>query len=331
MKKHFLPAAALLAAVLLTAALPAGCGRQAAASSSAPGPQSGGQAVSFRLNGYDCQVTLPEAWKDLCGTAVYDDGTGIDFLSLSNRDWGGVAFGIVLVKDGESLPDICDGAPVLLSADKAHGVSFYRLHPYTDVEYDAEDAGRESEYRTLVEGEEAVGASFTWKYTGKSAAKTPEAAAPQSASWKEAYQALLSKAAPCQYSIYDADGDGIPELLLKSGTCEADYLDTVYTFKNGAAAVCGSFSSGNAVACGLNGSGRLVVQNAHMGYEAIDVYTLKGGLLQAPVRVFEGELKEGQEYHPFTCLPEYPDTDSTGLGWTANASDANQSVLDSLS
>ena len=61
--------------------------------------------------------------------------------------------------------------------------------------------------------------------------------------WASAYRAVLDEAlakrnaenpgdflAECSYCLYDIDKDGTPELLLKTGTCEADYMGRIFFF-----------------------------------------------------------------------------------------------------
>ena len=67
-------------------------------------------------------------------------------------------------------------------------------------------------------------------------------------SWQEAYRTVLDGTIAEQdpayrndvaiensYLLYDVDKDGIPEMVIKTGTCEADYTGTLYTFRNGKA------------------------------------------------------------------------------------------------
>ena len=61
--------------------------------------------------------------------------------------------------------------------------------------------------------------------------------------WTSAYRTVLDEAlakrnaenpgdflAECSYCLYDIDKDGTPELLLKTGTCEADYMGRIFFF-----------------------------------------------------------------------------------------------------
>ncbi len=69
------------------------------------------------------------------------------------------------------------------------------------------------------------------------------------------------------YLIYDIDEDGVPEMVVKFGTCEADYRGAIYTFRDGRALQVGeerglahsSFYSDP----GENG---IIIMSGHMGY-----------------------------------------------------------------
>ncbi|MBQ6372845.1 MAG: hypothetical protein IJJ22_06970, partial [Oscillospiraceae bacterium] len=67
----------------------------------------------------------------------------------------------------------------------------------------------------------------------------------EDAGWESAYASILNEkwaqimaaeeADPdylgeCTYTLYDIDKDQVPELILKLGTCEADYHGEIYTF-----------------------------------------------------------------------------------------------------
>ena len=75
--------------------------------------------------------------------------------------------------------------------------------------------------------------------------------------WTDAYSAVLDEMntaagsepagsiAEYSYLLYDIDKDGTPELITKTGTCEADYVGTVYLFKDGKAERAGDFGLGH--------------------------------------------------------------------------------------
>lgn len=113
-----------------------------------------------------------------------------------------------------------------------------------------------------------------------------------------------------------ADGDGVKELLLQEGTCEADYMYQVYTIANGSAVYLGELSGGHTVFFedteGGNGSSILLMQ-AHMGYERISRVTLSNGSLSEE-EISERELGEEEEYFDNGApLPEAAVTDHSLL------------------
>ena len=77
----------------------------------------------------------------------------------------------------------------------------------------------------------------------------PSGAEAERSDWMTAYEGILAgwkaqtAADPANadadpelsYLIYDIDKDTIPELLVKIGTCEADYHGALYTFRDGRA------------------------------------------------------------------------------------------------
>lgn len=69
-----------------------------------------------------------------------------------------------------------------------------------------------------------------------------------------------------EYTVYDIDKDGTPELIVKSGTCEADYIGALYSFRNGKA-----FQFGEEIGLGHSslysdpGENGIILMYAHMG------------------------------------------------------------------
>lgn len=88
-----------------------------------------------------------------------------------------------------------------------------------------------------------------------SSSSSSESSTSETASgWKDAY---ISKVKECgsnglssssyydvEYLLYDMNSDGTPELILKYGTCEADYVIDFYTYKNSSITKVGSGFSG---------------------------------------------------------------------------------------
>ncbi len=56
--------------------------------------------------------------------------------------------------------------------------------------------------------------------------------------YKESYKSLITgllyedSITTIEYTLYDMNNDNIPELILRTGTCEADYKISFYTYKN---------------------------------------------------------------------------------------------------
>lgn len=77
----------------------------------------------------------------------------------------------------------------------------------------------------------------------------------------------LSKFQDDGYFLTDITGDGIPELWVKYGTCEADYMLDVYTYtRSGLKRILHTGASHTGYYGTPNGN-YVIAQNAHMGYE----------------------------------------------------------------
>lgn len=48
-----------------------------------------------------------------------------------------------------------------------------------------------------------------------------------------------------EYHVYDADQDGTEELIVRNGTCEADYMWKIYTYDGGRAVLLDTFAGGH--------------------------------------------------------------------------------------
>ncbi len=78
------------------------------------------------------------------------------------------------------------------------------------------------------------------------------------------------------YFLFDIDGNGIPELIYRTGSCEADYMYYVYTYNDGTCFV-GSFS-GSHVAfydTAPNEAGGLALGRSIQGYASFYTFSLE--------------------------------------------------------
>lgn len=129
---------------------------------------------------------------------------------------------------------------------------------------------------------------------------------PERGSWEEAYYDKLKETIamqeedypdgpyaandgtgyPYAYSLCDITGDDIPELIIKKGTCEADYNDDVYSYDGREVKYIGNIWSGHS-AFYSNPDGGMFQYMGHMGYGALDLITVDDDEL-----VFEELLEE---------------------------------------
>lgn len=115
---------------------------------------------------------------------------------------------------------------------------------------------------------------------------------------KKAYLDFLSKLDAMgeeqvlgSYFLFDITGDGIPEIWIESGTCEADHAISVYTYNN-KLAILDTGEEGNASHSSFfKGEGYILQCCAHMGYQTWSKITYNNGKLKGEV-IFEEDLNE---------------------------------------
>ena len=103
------------------------------------------------------------------------------------------------------------------------------------------------------------------------------------------------------YAVYDMDGDGVLELLVLDGTCEADYTWNVYTMSELGAVPMGAFSGSHSLLYYDEEPG-VVCLHGHMGYEEIERVTIDGEYITVQTLV-QRELGPEEDYDtPGTAL-----------------------------
>ena len=87
--------------------------------------------------------------------------------------------------------------------------------------------------------------------------------------------------ASIEYAFRDLDADGIPELLLKYGSCEADFQIHIYRLDSeGEVKDLGLFGGGHTSFCYDENTGNFVILWGHMGACSIEYYEWKNGTLE---------------------------------------------------
>ena len=110
------------------------------------------------------------------------------------------------------------------------------------------------------------------------------------------------------YTLADLDADGIPELAVKYGTCEADFQVDVYAFRDGTLQEIGSgIPGGHATFAWDPAAGQFVMTGGHMGYGFMYWYALGEDGKLTEVNYLDGSVDDsGQDFyaeHPVDHLP----------------------------
>lgn len=95
--------------------------------------------------------------------------------------------------------------------------------------------------------------------------------------------------------IYDVNKDNVNDLIIYTGTCEADYEYEVYTVKNSNVIKMGTIPGSQSVLYGNSAKPGLVLQYAHMGYEEIFEVTYANNTFNLK-SVYQNEIDPEEDY-----------------------------------
>lgn len=102
--------------------------------------------------------------------------------------------------------------------------------------------------------------------------------------------------ASIEFAFRDLDADGLPELLLKYGTCEADFTTDIYTVdENVEPKKLGEFGGGHTVFCYDENTGKLVFFWAQMGAASIQYLDMAGGAVKI-TNSYDYTADQGMDY-----------------------------------
>ena len=132
-----------------------------------------------------------------------------------------------------------------------------------------------------------------------------KAAAP---AWMTAYEEILSRwksqtpedpdmVQELHYLVYDIDKDGTPEMIVRSGTCEADYHGALYTIRNGQAVQMGEeLGLGHCSFYSDPEENGIIMMWAHMGYSSAVRISLTDGYSEE--LLYEDDLNAKLQENP---------------------------------
>lgn len=98
------------------------------------------------------------------------------------------------------------------------------------------------------------------------------------------------------YSLYDVDRDGVPELFVKYGDCEAAFVYKCCAFRDGQVLCIGEFAGGHSSLYTHPDKSAVLRSAGHMGYKEVYEYTMENGVLTEEREIFSEE--DVREYTP---------------------------------
>ena len=93
------------------------------------------------------------------------------------------------------------------------------------------------------------------------------------------------------YVLYDIDKDGVPELLVRFGDCEAAYHTKIYTFRDGEMVLAGDLPTGHTSFYTWPGENAIALNWGHMGGHFTEKLSFVNGILEQKT-VFEENLTD---------------------------------------
>lgn len=116
---------------------------------------------------------------------------------------------------------------------------------------------------------------------------------------------LSRKNDDCWYFFFDINRDGTPELWVKTGTCEADYMLHVYTYDNGMRQI---YEGGAGHSSFYSGTNYIIQICAHMGYSSWSKIYYDGKIKEKEIfsEYIEGSADDYKEpKEPFIQMKAY--------------------------
>ena len=253
------------------------------------------KTYSYNLDTGETETVSDEALNNVCGTSLYlstnDDSQTEVELYCQNEDDSNKDTLTTIENDGQYSVDVV-GDKLLICMD--------RTAEETQTMYLADlDGNNMKEINQIEKKTDSTAAS-----TESTTATTEEASAENSSSgsgMKAAYQKILDDTYAkykddggkyLEYHVYDVDQDGTKELIVRNGTCEADYTWHLYTYSGGSASLIDTFNGGHTSLYVCNSGGFYCMQ-AHMGNEAVYKYTLSNGTLSSQ-KTYEANFEQDE-------------------------------------
>lgn len=147
--------------------------------------------------------------------------------------------------------------------------------------------------------------------------------------WESAAVSVLAEYADtsAQYSLYDMNGDKIPEIIVLSGESSAQMRYLLYDLtKKDAEPI--AFGGGSSLLCGYEGTD-IILQYGKMGEETVTKYSYDGETLKEEILISR-EVPVGEDYIGFTGLASFGVNDLSGLSWNENPAENNAQLLQSV-
>lgn len=90
--------------------------------------------------------------------------------------------------------------------------------------------------------------------------------------WKDKFKEIIKgyqETEDALYTLSDIEKDNVPELIIRTGASEAEYMYHFYSFKDNTLGMIGEIGAGHTLLYEMNDEKYIIAVYAHMGYETV--------------------------------------------------------------
>lgn len=116
--------------------------------------------------------------------------------------------------------------------------------------------------------------------------------------WKDKFKEIIKGYQETEnvvYNLTDIQKDNVPELVIRTGSSEVEYMYYFYTFKDDVVSMIGEIGAGHTLLYEINDEKYIMAVYAHMGYETVSNISIVDNKIKYE-EVFKREIDINEEY-----------------------------------
>lgn len=116
--------------------------------------------------------------------------------------------------------------------------------------------------------------------------------------WKDKFKEIIKGYQETEnvvYNLTDIQKDNVPELVIRTGSSEVEYMYYFYSFKDDVVSMIGEIGAGHTLLYEINDEKYIMAVYAHMGYETVSNISIVDNKIKYE-EVFKREIDINEEY-----------------------------------